>query len=97
VATAIISISEDIYRRDKLNKFREIFPSLGHMDNAAQSGTRPRGRRSWWPNAYKKWPAQLEANKLCIGIRNILNDDSIDGRNDWSLREVEAVLFMEGY
>jgi hypothetical protein len=98
VATAIVSIAEDIYRRTKINEFRIVFRYLGHMDSAASAGTRPRGRRhNGWPDAYRSWGAQIDANELCVGIRNCLNDRNVDGKNDWNLREVEAVLFMEGY
>ena len=97
VAAAIVTVAEDLYRRDKINKFQDEFPNLGHMKYAANSGTRPRGIRSKWPNAYQVWNAQLDANKLCIGIRDELNKAGIDGNEDWNLRQVEAVLFMEGY
>ena len=98
VATAIVSIAEDIYRRTKINAFRNVFRYFGHMDSAASAGTRPRGRRhNGWPDAYRSWNAQIDANELCVGIRNCLNDRNVDGKNDWNLREVEAVLFMEGY
>ena len=98
VAFAILSIAEDLFRRAQLSQFRALYPSLGHMNTAAASGTRPRGLRSRdWPNAYGSWNAQLEANSLCLDIRNCLNDLKEDGRSSWTLREVEAVLFMEGY
>jgi len=108
VAASIVTIAEDLYRRTRLKGFCERFPALGHMDTASISGTRPRGRRleknspedlvfGGWPNAYKKWPAQLDANRLCLGIQKVLNKRRIGGRTAWSLREVEAVLFMEGY
>jgi len=97
VAYAIVSIAEDIYRRDKVNEFQSLFPELGHMAGAAQSGTRPRGLRSQWPNAYKNWDAQIQANRLCKCIRDRLNKRKIDEKSDWRLRDVEAVLFMEGY
>ncbi len=98
VACAIVSIAEDIYRRDRINMFTKLFPYLGHMDSAASSGTRPRGHRyKSWPNAYKSWDAQNDANRLCIGIKNYLNNSEMCGKSNWTLREVEAVLFMEGY
>jgi hypothetical protein len=97
VAEAILTIAEDLYRRKRIDNFRNRFPALGHMRNAAASGTRPRGYRyAKWPSGYGSWDAQLQANELCKGIRDVLTKRQIDGRS-WSLREVEAVLFMEGY
>ena len=79
-------------------KLTELAAGIEGTWDAAASGTRPRGLRSrGWPNAYGSWNAQLEANSLCLEIRNCLNDLKEDGRSTWTLREVEAVLFMEGY
>jgi hypothetical protein len=105
VAAAIISIAEDIYRyssvggrrEETVNKvFHPCFPCLGIFPGAG--GTRPRGTR-WvgWPDSDRSIPAQLDANRLCTAIVGRLNDREEDGRSDWNLREVEAVLFMEGY
>lgn len=105
VAAAIISIAEDIFRYRTINRerketvniyFHPCFPNLGSFPGAG--GTRPRAHRwSGWPDAYRKVAAQMDANLLCKGIVNCLNDCSEDGRSNWNLREVEAVLFMEGY
>lgn len=107
VAYAIVSIAEDIYRpsrsegshpEDNIKKFHRVFDAIGTMHTAARGGTRPRGvRYKSWPKAYQSWEAQLQANELCIGICNSLNSKKIGDRVNWSLREVEAVLFMEGY
>jgi hypothetical protein len=107
VAYAIVSIAEDIYRpsrsegsspEDNINQFKKAFNEIGIMPFAARGGTRPRGvRYKNWPNAYESWNAQLQANEFCKGIRDSLNSKKIGGREDWTLREVEAVLFMEGY
>lgn len=109
VAAAIVSIAEDIYRRNNsanngrgieanIDDFRFHFKHIGEMKNASRGGTRPRGTRyRLWPAAYKSWDAQTDANTLCKGIKDSLNRQNIDGRSNWTLREVEAVLFMEGY
>lgn len=105
VAAAILSIAEDIYRYKTIDKVRQetvdqqfarCFPALGRY--AGAGGTRPRGFR-WqgWPNAYKSVKAQHDANKLCKQIVSCLNVSGEDGRSNWTLREVEAILFMEGY
>lgn len=108
VATAIVSIAEDIFRMrsvkknnkntavDTVSEFREVFNRLGTYKGAG--GTRDRGvRYKKWPKAYKKVDAQLQANELCKAIRDVLNNNEEDDKSDWTLREVEAVLFMEGY
>lgn len=107
VAYAIISIAEDIYRpsysensnvESNINQFKSTFNEIGIMPTAARGGTRPRGvRYQSWPNAYGSWRAQLQANELCKGICDCLNAKKMDGRDNWTLREVESVLFMEGY
>jgi hypothetical protein len=105
VATAILSIAEDIYRFKTIDgmrqeivdgRFCKHLPALGRYEGSG--GTRPRGFR-WknWPRAYRVVAAQHQANKLCDSIVLYLNKINEDGRSDWTLREVEAVLFMEGY
>lgn len=105
VATAIITIAEDIYRYRSIDGkrietvnliFHDAYRNLGKYDGSG--GTRPRGFRwSKWPNAYKSVNAQKDANDLCKRIVNVLNSNKEDGRSNWTMREVEAVLFMEGY
>lgn len=103
VAAAIMTVAEDIYRPKTADNnavvtcFRHHYPNLGLYGGSG--GTRPRGYRagSGWPPAYEVIRAQLDANDLCIRIRDCLNSTEEDGRSTWTLREVEAVLFMEGY
>ena len=56
-----------------------------------------------WPNGDGSWPAQFKASELIRAMRDVLNERQIpresgtcDG-NQWSVRDVEAVLFMDGY
>lgn len=105
VAAAIMTIAEDIYRPKTVDKrpvntvhvFRSEYPNLGLYDGIG--GTRQRGYRasSNWPQAYRVVAAQYDANDLCVRICAILNAIEEDRRSTWTLREVEAVLFMEGY
>jgi len=108
VAAAIVSAAEDIYRIRYTgkkpiclarNNFRICFPDIGPFKIGSRGGTRPRGVRALagWPCSYGKVRAQLQANELCKAIRDELNRIREDGKSDWTLREVEAVLFMEGY
>lgn len=105
VAAAIVSIAEDVYRYKSVNGRREetvnkifhaCFPHLGIFPGAG--GTRSRGTRwSGWPSSNLNINAQFDANRLCSAMVGCLNRCKEDGRSDWNLREVEAVLFMEGY
>ena len=105
VAAAIVSIAEDIFRyrtvngrrQETVNRvFHPSFPALGAFPGAG--GTRPRASRwAGWPDSDRNVTAQYDANRLCLAMVHHLNDRKEDGRADWSLREVEAVLFMEGY
>lgn len=101
VAAAILTIAEDIYRKmavgvDKVDDvFRKHYSHLGQYNG--MGGTRQRGYRSkTWPGAYGVVAAQMEANHLCERIVERLNKINEDNRG-WKMREVEAVLFMEGY
>ncbi len=96
VATALISIL-DSYIGDfgAIDRFR-IIEGLGTVPG--RGGTRPRANRSNWPVGYRKWESQFAANNLCRLIVDYLNaNDTINDEREWTLREVEAVLFMEGY
>jgi hypothetical protein len=105
VAAAILSIAEDIYRVkqrksgsfDSVERFQRHYPNLG-LYKETRGGTRPRGyRSSKWPKAYKNVNAQLDANDLCSRIVRVLNSANEGKTKSWELRDVEAVLFMEGY
>jgi len=103
VAAAILTVAEDIFRKrtsargfvETVSRFQSAYPRLGHYPGPG--GTRPRGYRARWPHAYRVVGAQLDANDLCGRIMARLNVLKEDGRKSWTLREVEAVLFMEGY
>jgi hypothetical protein len=104
VAAAILTIAEDIFRPkskgtkviDTVQYFQTHYPHLGLYNGTG--GTRQRGCRSrQWPIAYKVVDAQYQANDLCKRIRDRLNALKENDRPSWTLREVEAVLFMEGY
>ena len=104
VAMAIVRIAEFMYpvktkenrQHDTVEDFKKFFKHLGTVDGVG--GTRLGAVfRQKWPRARTKVKAQYEANRLCKAIVNSLNDQKVGGRTDWKLREVEAVLFMEGY
>jgi len=81
----------------------DLFPGLGRID-AARGGTRPRELVLAWPDAYQRWSGQFAATSAVLAIRDILNRDARYpkmpfGERDvlWTMRGVEAVLFMDGY
>jgi hypothetical protein len=81
----------------------EVFPGLGKVE-AARGGTRPRTLSLSWPSAYQKWSGQFAASAVVLAIRDILNEGGDfppmpfgDDRLPWTVRGVEAVLFMDGY
>lgn len=101
VAAAMLTIAEDLFRMrgtpryDTIASFQDVFRHLGAYGGSG--GTRNRGYRAKWPHAYTNVSAQHDANRLCQCMVDVLNHAREDGREDWNLREVEAVLFMEGY
>lgn len=92
VATALVSIAERVLENDAVDELRKSYPSLGVV--AGRGGTRPRENRLRWKNAYRSWGAQLDANCLAKKILAELNRRSGAA---YSLRQLEAALFMEGY
>lgn len=92
VATALVSIAESVMADTDLSAFRKAYPSLGVI--SGRGGSRPRATRTFWSNAYTSWSAQLDANDLAKTVLISLNQR---GGHTYSLRQLEAVLFMEGY
>ena len=70
-----------------------------------RGGSRPRSLRWGWPNGYRAWTSQIAANLLCGELLKEINRQAttrsdcrkLNDPSPWTLREVEAVLFMEGY
>ena len=92
VATALVAIAEAVFDDVELDSFKTQYPNLGLI--AGRGGSRPRATRTVWRNAYMSWPAQLDANRLVASIVEALNTRS---GLSYSARQLEAVLFMEGY
>lgn len=104
VAMAIVRIAEFMYpvktqnkrQHDTVEDFMKCFKHLGTVDGVG--GTRLGAVfRQKWPRARTIVKAQYEANRFCVAIVKHLNEKKVGKREDWKLREVEAVLFMEGY
>lgn len=98
VATAIVSLLDPHMQRLEEAQEFEPYRDLGYING--RGGTRPRILQWRWTNAYRSWKAQYAANQLCYRIANRLNEiyqKKTGNENLWSMREVEAVLFMEGY
>lgn len=92
VATALVGIAEAVLDITELAGFKQQYPHLGVI--AGRGGSRPRATATPWRNAYLSWPAQLEANQVVASIVQALNARS---GLAYSARQLEAVLFMEGY
>jgi hypothetical protein len=91
------SLGERTQRQSTIRLLRDHFPYLGRYKGEA-GGTRPRGYRENWPDdGWRNVNAQYDANRLCTLITQTINEWSEGGRDNWKLREVEAVLFMDGY
>ncbi len=103
VATALTSILDPVMIKVSTSPKWQPYRALGSVNG--RGGSRPRDLTWLWPNGYQAWSSQIAANRLCVGILEELNNRAKAGSefcksNDsspWSLREVEAVLFMEGY
>lgn len=103
VAGAVTSIldpaMEQIFHWSKW----ESYGNLGTVPG--RGGSRPRDMRWEWPNGYGVWASQTAANLLCSDVLEKLNRQTtkradcrkLGDCSPWTLREVEAVLFMEGY
>jgi len=94
VATSLLSIAEGILSKEEIVVFQKKYPALGYVNG--RGGTRPRQLKYKWSNAYKLWEAQLDANLLCKSICRHLNFDGVLN-GSVTLRDLEAVLFMDGY
>jgi len=92
VATALVSMAESVMEDSELEVFKAAYPGLGVIPG--RGGSRPRVSRSRWKNAYTSWTAQLDANALAQAVLAVLNQKE---NAHYSLRQLEAVLFMEGY
>ena len=105
VATSLTHRLDSILSNRNLNP-TVVFPMLGKVE-AARGGTRPRPLKLNWPNAYQSWSGQFAATEVVAKIRDILNDPSLnlpempcaegEETSCWTMRGVEAVLFMDGY
>ena len=103
VAAAVTSILDPVMpllsRCSKWQSHEELGTVPG------RGGSRPRDLRWAWPNGYGSWASQTAANRLCRAVADEINGQAtrqsdcqkLNDPSLWTLREVEAVLFMEGY
>jgi len=103
VATALTSILDPAMHSISGSPRWQPYSCLGTI--SGRGGSRPRDMSWKWPIGYGKWAGQMAANLLCRKVVDELNTHwmarsdcrKFDNRTPWTLREVEAVLFMEGY
>jgi hypothetical protein len=99
VATAIISRLERVVPDDVA--IADLFPGLGTVPG--RGGTRPRPTTKKWPSGYRSWRGQVAGSEIVRDIRDILNEGNYSlpqfegGPVRWTTRDVEMVLFMDGY
>ncbi|WP_025135475.1 hypothetical protein [Achromobacter sp. DH1f] len=77
--------------------------NLGRVPGRAGTRVAPRYRLNW-PNGYQKWSTQFAGSAFVRGVRDELNRRPdvypVGPANEgavWTTREVEMVLFMDGY
>lgn len=95
VATSLICHADRWLDLTKRTELPELYRGLGTV--AGRGGSRPRATQRPWPIGYGRWGAQAAANQLCIDVLDALNASEASLGRRWTLREVEAVLFMDGY
>jgi len=99
VATAVISRLERVVP-DHVD-IAELFPGVGTVPG--RGGTRPREQVRQWPSGYGTWRGQVAGSRVVRDIRDILNKGGYGlpqfkgGPTKWTTRNVEMVLFMDGY
>ncbi len=98
VATSVLSRLDQICHAKGLKSVPQELKGLGYV-NGRDAGTRPRRLFLRWPNGYGSWAAQFAGSTFVRAIRSQMNQLSPKrrGRRSWSLRQVEQVLFMDGY
>jgi hypothetical protein len=105
VATAVICRLERLFICDGLTTVPCGSPGIPHNLGPMQvgrGGTRPRKLKLNWTNAYGRWPALYAASEFVRTVRDYLNANPMvyskfSTQTPWTLREVEQVLFMDGY
>lgn len=97
VAAALTSIIDSAYQTFVSSPDWSKYKGLGFVNG--RGGSRPRPLHNVWPNGYQKWSAQIAANQLCQDIVSHINKNPLSYGFDTTitLRELEAILFMEGY
>ena len=99
VATAVLSRLESVVPAHV--DIAELFPGVGTVPG--RGGTRPREQLRKWPSGYGSWRGQVAGSRVVRDIRDILNEEGYGlpqlegGPTKWTTRNVEMVLFMDGY
>jgi hypothetical protein len=101
VSTAVVRRLDAIFRRHGLTAVPPGFQDIG-LVNIGRGGTRPvrAGQlRLKWVNGYRSWSAQLAGSQFLRKVCVDLNAGVVQTtrRGHWTLRDVEMVLFGDGY
>jgi hypothetical protein len=109
ISTSVVSRLDFLLVEAGIDDPAEIFPGIGIVEG--WGGTRPRELSLNWPNAYRKWPAQLAASRLMKQLRDHLNTATnaegkrmypemplaTGGHGLWTINGLQQVLSADGY
>jgi hypothetical protein len=101
VSTSIVRRLDALFHAHRLVDIPAAFSGIG-LVNVGRGGTRPIDLGSLkyeWPNGYQNWGAQFAASRFVREVCARLNDGlvSSERRGQWTVRDVEMVLFGDGY
>jgi hypothetical protein len=78
-------------------------PKIGTVPGRGGTRLEPFRGNFHWPSGYRSWQAHFAASDILRRIASKLNEGTLrplgirTSKNSWSIREVEMVLFMDGY
>jgi len=99
VAASLVSRLDAMFKAAGLNAVPIALNELGYVNG--RGGSRPRPLKLKWKNGYGSWKAQFAGSGFVKDVTAYLNNHiSLFPKTNgghWALREVEQVLFMDGY
>jgi hypothetical protein len=111
VATSVTYRLDEILRTNgytsiPIGKLPTCLPRKLGKVNVGRGGTRPRKLHFRWPNGYANWDGQFAGTEFVRAVKDYLNNNitrypkpscKCCCEQMWTLRQVEQVLFMDGY
>jgi hypothetical protein len=101
VSTSIVRRLDALFHAHGLADIPAAFSGIG-LVNVGRGGTRPIDLGSLkyeWPNGYQSWDAQFASSHFVREVCARLNGGLVptERRGQWTVRDVEMVLFGDGY